>query len=545
MQFACDKCSTRYAVPDEKVVGKRVRTQCRKCGAQILIEGPMAPPSSMPPGREERLTGSLVRTAPLAAPAQRVPTSRATPVARDDSQWTVAFGPTERRKMSTAELVEAYARNQVTDETLVWKEGMDSWQPPFDVPVIALALQARGLSPSSDAPVAPLGSLGLESARPPPPAASPPAADAAARRAESFRSTHPATPSSRAPKPSKVPPAVSPRAQPPRRGVPRPPVRSATPAPATPRFNPEGVTQPGGFAFGERSLTPGPVPDDAWQEDDEATHVVKDRPPSGKPDAAPITVRGAEPPTVEMPQLGDVGGSSGSSTEFEFENEATAVIAPDKARALLQAETQRDAAKKPEASLGFIFDDEATEVIGPERATELLSSDPEAAAAIAAAAAESEAAPPRSQPPPKPPRLSPYPGTAKTTPPTPAAGTPPPPTPAAGTPPPPPKLSPYPQALPPGVPEPGPEPSVVVTDARRIRQHADDMTRTLPPKVTREMGGISHEKTRLVRVVTKKKDSGMSFWVILAVALAAAATGGFLMSQMIQRHGAPAWMKLK
>jgi hypothetical protein len=239
-----------------------------------------------------------------------------------------------------------------------------------------------------------------------------------------------------------------------------------------------------------------------------------------------------------MPQLGDVGSPTGS-TEFEFENETTAVIAPDKARALLEAEAQRDAAtKKPEGRLGFIFDDEATEVIGPERATALLSSDPEAAAAFAAAGAD-DAAPPRSQPPPKPPRLSPYPNAAAT------KTTPPAPTPAAGAPPPPPKLSPYPGALPPGVPQPGPEPSVVVTDARRIRQHADDLTRTLPPKVTRELGGIQHEKTRLVRVVTKKKDSAMSFWLILAIALAAAATGGFLASQMIQRHGAPAWMKPK
>jgi hypothetical protein len=311
------------------------------------------------------------------------------------------------------------------------------------------------------------------------------------------------------------------------------------------------VTQVGGYTFGERSLTPGPVPDDAWQDDDEATHVVKDRPPSPREGAGPITKRGiAEPPTVEMPQLDDVGTPEGS-TEFEFENETTAVIAPDRARALLEAEAQRDAAtKKPEGRLGFIFDDEATEVIGPERATALLSSDPEAAAALAAGAAEGGDSPlPRSQPPPKPPRLSPYPGgpSTKSTPqpPAPDAGTPQPPTPAAGTPPPPPKLSPYPQALAPGIPQPGPEPSVVVTDARRIRQHADDMTRTLPPKVTRELGGIQHEKTRLVRVVTKKKDSAMSFWLILAIALAAAATGGFLASQMIQRHGAPAWMKLK
>lgn len=535
MQFTCEQCSTRYAVPDEKVVGKRVRTQCRKCGAQILIEGPSAPPAGGTfTGREERLTGSLVKTAPLAGQSHRVPTSRATPVARDDSQWTVAFGTEERRKMSTAELVDAYARGAVNDETLVWKEGMDHWQPPFDVPVIALALQARGLSPASDPPVERLGSLGLESNRPPPPHGT---ASAGPRKPD-FRATSPATPAGVRSKPPSGKPGSS------RRAVPRPMVRSVTPPPATPKI-------PQGSAYGrERSLTPGPVPDDAWQDDDEATNVVPDRAPQSV-DVAPITVRGAEPPTVEMPP----GTALYSGSEFEFENEATAVIAPDRARALLESESQREGAKKPER-LGFIFDDEATAVIAPERATELLTSDPEAAAAIAAAAVSESSAPvTRSQPPPKPPKLSPYPGSpgaprSTPPPPTPAAGTPPPAsvqpvTPAAGAPPPPPKLSPYPQPLPPGVPQPGPEPSVVVTDARRIRPISDDMTRTLPPKVTRELGGIQHEKTRLVRVVTKKKDSGMSFWVILAIALAAAATGGFLASQMIQRHGAPAWMKLK
>src|SRR5207245_919620 len=45
------------------------------------------------------------------------------------------------------EVVEAYAAGTITDATLVWKQGMQKWQPPFDIPAIALALLARGLEP--------------------------------------------------------------------------------------------------------------------------------------------------------------------------------------------------------------------------------------------------------------------------------------------------------------------------------------------------------------------------------------------------------------
>src|SRR6185312_1979933 len=124
--------------------------------------------------------------------------------------------------------------------------------------------------------------------------------------------------------------------------------RSQTPPPVTPRFD------------AQRALGTGPVPEAAWQEDeDEATHALGER--------APVTARGANtsatPPTI--PPMGfDAGTVPYGSTEFQFENETTAVIAPDRAKELLQAESLREAsaAKKPAARLDFIFDDEATEV---------------------------------------------------------------------------------------------------------------------------------------------------------------------------------------
>jgi predicted Zn finger-like uncharacterized protein len=574
MQFACENCSTRYAVPDDKIAGKRVRTRCRTCGAEILIEGrPSSPPTagggSAVPNRQraERLTGSAFTTDPTGAQfaqaARRVPTTRATPVARDDGQWTVALGPNDRRKMTTPEIVEAYAAGSVSSLTPIWKDGMDRWQPPFDIPAIALALTARGLSANKDdsdgAPV----SLGrFESSPPGPP--TPAAVRAPRLRVDDVRKTAPATPSTVARPPSgKAPTGESGAPGTPRRVIPRP-MRSGAPGASAPATSKDGRAA---SLAPRRSLTPGPVPEEAWQEDEEeATHVVADKEPSkenrGSPgeDGPPITVRGND-----APDDGDGSGvpSSGNAIpvldratssappgagEFEFENETTAVIAPDKARALLEAEAARESSgaessrdpAKQTKRLDFIFDDEATEIIAPERASALLS-DPEAAAALAREVQASQSGDVPTAPP-----LSPYPAA-----PTPAAGTPPPP-PAAGQPasgsappPPPPKLSPYPGSVPVGPGE-GTEPSVVVRDARRIRPIDDDMTRTLPPKVTRELGDIQHEKTRLVRVTQRKPSgTGMSFWVVLVLALTAAATGGFLASQLIQRHGAPGWFKSK
>jgi hypothetical protein len=51
---------------------------------------------------------------------------------------------------------------------------------------------------------------------------------------------------------------------------------------------------------------------------------------------------------------------------------------------------------------------------------------------------------------------------------------------------------------------------------------------------------MQNEPTRVVRVVSK--GPGLAFWVVLVLALAAAAAGGFVVSQMLRDRGAPAWL---
>jgi predicted Zn finger-like uncharacterized protein len=39
MNVTCPACSSKYAVPDEKVLGKKVRIRCKRCGESILVDG--------------------------------------------------------------------------------------------------------------------------------------------------------------------------------------------------------------------------------------------------------------------------------------------------------------------------------------------------------------------------------------------------------------------------------------------------------------------------------------------------------------------------
>lgn len=51
MQVVCGQCSTRFAVPDEKVRGRHVRVVCGRCGAAIQLSIPPEAPELERPHR--------------------------------------------------------------------------------------------------------------------------------------------------------------------------------------------------------------------------------------------------------------------------------------------------------------------------------------------------------------------------------------------------------------------------------------------------------------------------------------------------------------
>ncbi len=70
MKVSCPKCPAKYAIPTEKVAGRRIRIHCKKCGSPIYIDGTTSPPTasdSPPPTGVRRDTGSDPSSLPEAA----------------------------------------------------------------------------------------------------------------------------------------------------------------------------------------------------------------------------------------------------------------------------------------------------------------------------------------------------------------------------------------------------------------------------------------------------------------------------------------------
>ena len=158
MNVTCTGCPAKYAVPDEKVRGKKVRITCKHCGTNIVVDGTTVGDSgeSVSP---KPVTQSVSQPAPVAQSVAPAPTSvqdfnsaLPKPVAESKPRTVaeVAFivgFPDDRQETHTvSEIVDMYDAGKIDDEALVWKDGMPDWLSPFDVPELAAALRAKGVA---------------------------------------------------------------------------------------------------------------------------------------------------------------------------------------------------------------------------------------------------------------------------------------------------------------------------------------------------------------------------------------------------------------
>ncbi|HEX3595918.1 MAG TPA: DUF4339 domain-containing protein [Polyangiaceae bacterium] len=432
--------------------------------------------------------------------------------------------------MTTVELVQGYAAGTVSNEALIWKAGMEEWQSPFDIPALALALQARGFARPAVVPTA-----------------------------------------QKEPRPSETPPP-----------------------PTTDASDWEGDDAPTRVAdatlrFPGRPIRPGAEPqkpdavnvEQHWEEEDDEETVALGGDTSAKNEAG--DARLADDAKTDAPPPGPV--TTPAKAPVDFDDEATEIIAPDRARELLAAESDRGRTLPPPpgARPAPFDEEESTEIIAEDRAEALL----------AARSARPSDAPPGLSPPvanvpgpPRPPAVPsrsfprtasgslapPLPSRAPRQPPRPRpltaeASTPldvngvppvvekpmiPTPKPAAGMPPLASLAPPKPSSAPPPEPKPVPpiepvrpaEPTIVVAETKPRPPEA--ALRTLPRQnppspPAQSLRTMQNEPTRVVRVVSKSP--GVTFWVVLLIALAAAAAGGFVVSQMLRDRGAPSWLK--
>ena len=69
MKFSCPKCSSKYQIADEKVIGRTLKMKCRKCGTHIPIQGKamsIAPVLSSSGGGTPSMAATALSLAPTA-----------------------------------------------------------------------------------------------------------------------------------------------------------------------------------------------------------------------------------------------------------------------------------------------------------------------------------------------------------------------------------------------------------------------------------------------------------------------------------------------
>ena len=201
MKFLCDQCKAKYQISDEKVAGKTVRMKCRKCGHMIEVRAAVtetsvsidmrsddvagAPPITVPsaaggppkkpalpqkPGQiggPPRPGGGLATSLSSARPpaASRISTAPPRPeggalagafqrnVQREHKEeepsaldllelsvteeWYVAINGVPVGPVRVSELRRKAASGAVTDESLVWQEGLEEWRPVRAIPELA------------------------------------------------------------------------------------------------------------------------------------------------------------------------------------------------------------------------------------------------------------------------------------------------------------------------------------------------------------------------------------------------------------------------
>jgi predicted Zn finger-like uncharacterized protein len=155
MNVSCTSCSAKYAIPDEKVRGKKVKITCKHCGTGIIVDGTKLDAAGEPPAA----AAPAVAAAAPAAAAPKVTAPAAVPAAASAAAAEVSFDiayPDDRQEtLRLGEIVDKYAAGTLDDEAFIWREGMSDWKAPFDIPEIASALSARGLKKKAT-PAAPI-----------------------------------------------------------------------------------------------------------------------------------------------------------------------------------------------------------------------------------------------------------------------------------------------------------------------------------------------------------------------------------------------------
>jgi predicted Zn finger-like uncharacterized protein len=209
VKFLCDQCKAKYQISDDKVAGKTVRMKCRKCGHMIEVRAsvtetsvagntsaaaaaarqsevppppgggpprpppPTAKPATLPTARSPLATSLSQAKPPAPRPTQRPEAGLAgafkssMQTTREDEaallelssadEWYCAINGVPVGPIRITELRRKAALGAVTDDSLVWQEGMEEWRPVKTIAELASLVRdaASNRGPSLGSPEPP------------------------------------------------------------------------------------------------------------------------------------------------------------------------------------------------------------------------------------------------------------------------------------------------------------------------------------------------------------------------------------------------------
>jgi predicted Zn finger-like uncharacterized protein len=143
VKISCPSCSAKYSISDEKVVSRLAKIRCRKCGATIVIDGKVNPPTvtaTAGGGGDAGEDHAVQEHTDTGGP-----------------EYSVDLGEGDQRTMPLSDIVAAYNAGQITGETFVWADGFSDWKALSEVQEIVDALHAAasGGKPASSPAASP------------------------------------------------------------------------------------------------------------------------------------------------------------------------------------------------------------------------------------------------------------------------------------------------------------------------------------------------------------------------------------------------------
>lgn len=164
MKFLCPNCKQKYQISDEKIRGRTLKMNCRRCSHAIVIRGDQlaAEPrrAAIPAaGKGPASAAASPKPRPRASQGSRPQATAAPPSSRPPAAelWHIAINDVPVGPMKRDEVAQKIASGAANGRSLCWREGFDDWRPLEEVPELAPLLRRPHSPPPMPARSLPRG----------------------------------------------------------------------------------------------------------------------------------------------------------------------------------------------------------------------------------------------------------------------------------------------------------------------------------------------------------------------------------------------------